>query len=530
VSAAFARALHLRDGGSSHSGQMPLEEMPAMSTGDNESELSAAVAEAADQPDSSEVEPKRKLELEVDITDAGPCKKHLKITIPRSEIDLQYAESLETLQKEAVVPGFRPGRAPRQLVVKRFRKQVSQQVKSNLLMSSLDQIDKDYKLDPIVQPRLDIEAIEIPESGPMSFEMDIEVRPQFDLPNYRGLKVKRPVAELSDKDVDDQLNRFLEGRGTVVPKLDGNVEIGDHLTADLTFLGPDGKPLDELKEALFRLHSELRFQNGTITGIGPALEGASRGETRELEAKLGSAVENPDLRGATIRVQIKINDLKRVRHPELNEAFFDSVGVDNHEHLRQAVEDMLNRKIKSEQRQALRAQIIDQLLRQTPFDLPADLVSREERSTIQRLVAQLKQGGMTDKEIRASEASIRANAHESTLRSLKELLLLGKIADAESIEVGEADATVEVEAIAARTGESVRRVRARVEKEGGADSLMTQILERKVIDRILEDAVIEDVPTSIEPEEDVDTLDYTLKTPIAAETALNETQQTESPE
>jgi len=142
------------------------------------------VAEGSEQPESNEAEPKRKLELEVAITDAGPCKKHLKITIPRSEIDLQYAESLETLQKEAVVPGFRPGRAPRQLVVKRFRKQVSQQVKSNLLMSSLDQIDKEYKLDPIVQPRLDIEAIEIPENGPMSFEMDVEVRPQFDLPNY----------------------------------------------------------------------------------------------------------------------------------------------------------------------------------------------------------------------------------------------------------------------------------------------------------------------------------------------------------
>jgi trigger factor len=110
------------------------------------------------------------------------------------------------------------------------------------------------------------------------------------------------------------------------------------------------------------------------------------------------------------------------------------------------------------------------------------------------------------------------------------VLLLGKIADAEKIEVGEADAALEIEVIAARSGESVRRVRARIEKEGGPDSLMTQILERKVIDRILEDAVIEDVPTTIEPEEDVETLDYTLRTPVAAPAALTETEQTESPE
>ena len=94
-----------------------------------------------------------------------------------TEIERQYEESLENLRKEAVVPGFRLGRAPRQLVVKRFRKQVSDQVKSTLLMSSLEQIDEDYKLEPITQPQLDVEAIELPEKGPMNFEMDVEVRP-----------------------------------------------------------------------------------------------------------------------------------------------------------------------------------------------------------------------------------------------------------------------------------------------------------------------------------------------------------------
>ena len=92
-----------------------------MSTDESEPDVSAAVAEEPDQAESGEPRPKRKLELEVAITDVGPCKKHLKITIPRSEIDLQYEESLETLRKDAVVPGFRPGRAPRQLVVKRFQ-------------------------------------------------------------------------------------------------------------------------------------------------------------------------------------------------------------------------------------------------------------------------------------------------------------------------------------------------------------------------------------------------------------------------
>ena len=213
----------------------------------------------------------------------------MKITIPRSEIDLQFEESLESLQKDAAVPGFRPGTRPRQLIVKRFKKQVSQQVKSNLLMSSLDQIDKDYKLEPIVQPRLDIEAIEIPESGPMSFEMDVEVRPQFEIPNYKGLKVKRPIAELTEKDVDDHLNQFLEGRGTIVPKLEGNAEPGDYVTADLTFRGPDGDPARRAERGRvppsLRASFSERDDHGHRGRACRALPGARRARSRPSSAR-----------------------------------------------------------------------------------------------------------------------------------------------------------------------------------------------------------------------------------------------------
>ena len=117
---------------------------------------------------------------------AGPCKKHVKVSIPRSEIERQFTESLNDFGKDVAVPGFRPGRAPRQLVIKRFKKQVADQVKSSLLMASLEQLDADYELDPITQPQLDVAAIELPEDGPMNFEIDVEVRPEFELPDYQG--------------------------------------------------------------------------------------------------------------------------------------------------------------------------------------------------------------------------------------------------------------------------------------------------------------------------------------------------------
>jgi len=388
-------------------------------------------------------------------------------------------------------------------VVKRFRKQVADQVKSTLLMSSLEQIDADYQLNPIVQPTLDVGAITLPEDGPMTFEMDVEVRPEFTVAEYKGLKAKRPIKTISDHDVEVRLGRFLERYAQIVPKLEGAARIGDYLTADLAFLKSDGSVLNEVKEIQFRLQPELRFQDGHIPGIGAVLEGIKPGEAREVEAKLGSAVAEPELRGRAVKVKIAVNDLKQLRLPEINTEFLSSIGFGNLEELREAVHDALKRQNLSQQKQTVRRQILDSLIAATPFDLPADLVSRQEKSTTSRLAMELKQEGFSENDIRAREAEIRANAHEMTLRSLKEFFILARIAEAEGIKVETEDLELEIESMAARTDESVRRIRARVEKEGLGDALATQILERKALDHILkfieiEDVVLDEVETVVE--------------------------------
>jgi trigger factor len=481
--------------------------MSLMSSDELETGTSVSAGDETDE--GAAAEPKRKLDIAVTITETGPCQKHLKITIPRTEIDKHFQESLDNLRREAAVPGFRPGRAPRQLIVKRYRKEVSDQVKATLLRSSLEQIDEDYKLDPITQPKLDVEAIELPEDGPMNVEMDVEVRPQFEVPDYHGISVRRPVMEIPDTEVDARVGRFLERHGQLVPKLEGGAELGDTLTADLAFLRPDGRLISEVKEVQFRLRPELRFQNGTAPNIGEALLGARPGETRDAEAKLGSAVADPSLRGQSITMRVSLNDIKRIRLPEFNQELLRSINFESMEELREAVREALKRQFQAEQSQVVRRQILDALLRKTPFDLPTDLVSREEKNTVSRLVAQLKQEGMSEDQIRARAAEIRANAHETTLRTLKEFLLLAKIADAEGIKVEDEDLALEIEAIADRTDDSPRRVRARVEKEGGMDALLTQILEAKVVQHILRFAAIEDLSVAPEPRREVETLDHT---------------------
>lgn len=466
-----------------------------MSTGEHVQDSSV---EAADDT------PKQKLDLDVQISDVGPCKKHVKVAISQGDVERQFEESLGTLRREAAVPGFRPGHAPKTLVQRRFRKEVAGQVKSALLMASLEQLDDDHKLNPISQPDLDIEAIELPDSGPMLFEMDVEVQPDFPLPAYKALTVQRPVKELSEADIEAQLKVFLERYAQLVPKTEGGAELGDFVTADLRF-HKDGQTLNEAKELQFRLHPELQFQDGRVPDLDKALVGVTPGQTREAQAQIGSASPDANLRGQTIGVTFQVHDLKRLRLPEVNTAFLESVGFESLDELKEALRGVLERRLQFQQRQAIRRAMLDQLIAATPFDLPADLVARQERGTLIRQVNEMRQNGLSDAEIRAREAEIRANAHESTLRSLKEFFILSQIAEAENLKVEEEDFEQEIEAIASRSDETPRRVRARIEKEGLAEGLASQILERKTIDRILEFVKFEEVPMATERA--VETLD-----------------------
>ncbi len=451
-------------------------------------------------------EPPHKLDFQVDIQDAGPCKKHLVIEIPQEEIRRQFQDSVKDLSREAQVPGFRPGRAPKDLVQRRFRKELSGQVKSSLLMACMERLDEDYKLNPISAPELDLEAIELPETGPFKFELDVEVHPEISLPEYKGMTLKRPVKTIGEKDIDAQTLLFLERYARMVPKSEGGAEQGDYVTADLTF-HKDGVTINEAREIQFRLQPELRFQDGHVPDLAKTLVGVKPGENRQAEAKIGTSSPDAALRGKTIDVTFAVKDLKQLILPEVNEPFLAEIGFEDEEDLREALHGVLERRVEFLQRQALRRQIVDDLIAKTPFDLPAELVKKQERSTLRRQVAEMRESGMSDSEIRAREAEIRANAHERTLKSLKEFFLLAKIAEAEEIEVAPDDLELEIEALAARSDESPRRVRSRIEKEGLAEGLAQQILERKTIDRILQNVTVEDV--AMDDEKVVETLDQT---------------------
>jgi trigger factor len=447
----------------------------------------AAVAEGEEQ------EKAQRLELEVNVDTRSTCQRHVTVTVPREDIQRYFDKEFSELMPTAHVPGFRPGHAPRKLVETRFRKDIAQKVKSELLMDSLTQVNEEQKLSAISEPDLDFEAVEMPEDGALTFEFDIEVRPEFDLPQWKGLAIDKPVRQYTDADVEQTLQDLLARRGRLVP-FDGPAVPGDYITANLTFKH-DGQELASAAEEVIRIRPVLSFRDGNIEKFDELMSGVRAGETRQGEALLSDDAPNVMLRGQRVTAIFEVLEVKKLEVPELTPELLDELGGFTEEaELRDAIRDQLARQLEYDQHRRAREQITAALTVAANWDLPPALLQRQSRRELQRAVMALQRSGFSDEEIQAHENALRQNSAASTARALKEHFILERIAEEEEIDVNEQDYEAEIRLLASQSNESPRRVRARLEKAGTMDVLRNQIIERKVIERILEHALFKEVP------------------------------------
>ncbi len=440
--------------------------------------------------------PKPKLDLDVAIENRSACERHLTVTIARDDIDRYFDTEFSELVPKAQVPGFRPGRAPRKLIEARFRKDVADRVKMNLLMDSLEQIHEEHELSAIGEPDLDLNAVEVPETGPLTFEFDLEVRPEFDVPDWKGMRIEKPVRQIDQADIDRHLARMLADRGRLVP-YDGPAETGDYVTCNLTFMS-DGRVLAQAHEEVIRIRPVLSFRDGRIEQFDQLMAGASAGETRTGTALISPDAPNEALRGQTVTAAFQILEVKRLQLPELNAELLDEFGFELEADLRDAIKEQLELQLEYEQRRRAREQITRHLTVSATWELPPEMLKRQASRELDRAVMELQSAGFSDDDIRARRNQIRQNTMAETARALKEHFILERIAESEQIEAEPPDYDREIELIAVNRGDSPRRVRAKLEKSGSMDVLRNQIIERKVIDRILEHAEFTEVPFEFE--------------------------------
>lgn len=444
-------------------------------------------------------EAKPKLNLSVDIAEKSACQRHVTVTVPREDVDRYLSEAFDEIRGKAEVPGFRPGRAPRKLVESRFKEQVMEQVKGSLLMDSLQQVNEDHELSAISEPDLDVDAVVIPDEGPMTFEFDLEVRPDFEVPDWKGLELKRPVHEYTSEEVDHELKGLLRRYSELVPH-DGPAEAGDFVVVNVRFT-KDGKQISRIEEETIPVRPVLSFPDARYEGFEELVAGCQAGDRKTFQVTISAEAENEALRGETVDAELEVLDVKRLEFPELKGEFLERIGgFEDEDDLRDAVREELERQLQYHQQREIRNQIMSKLTASANWDLPPELLKRQYRRELDRAVLELRSAGFSDEAIRQHENTIRQNSLASTKRALQEHFILERIAEQEEIDATPEDFDAEIVRIAEQSDESPRRVRARLEKRDQMDVLRNQIIERMVIGLIVEHAKVETV--EFEPPKD----------------------------
>jgi trigger factor len=435
----------------------------------------------------AEAQEKAPIQLEVKVESPQACLREVVVTIPEAEVQRYLKDAYDELVPEAQVPGFRSGRAPRKLVEKQFKDRVTEQVKGSLLMDSLSQVTDTEQFSAIGEPDFDYNSIEIPDSGDFKYQFQIEVRPEFDTPTWKGLDITKPVEEIGDAEVQTAIDRVLAKYATL-EATDAPAEIGDELLISGKF-SLDGKSVSEMEEERVTLQERLSFTDAVASDFGSVMAGVKEGESREVTVKLADGLADESLRGKEVQATFKVVEVLKREMPELTESFLEELGdFESEDELKTFVRDSLVRQADYRTQQELRKTVIQSLAGDANFDLPESLVKRQTMRELERKVLELRRSGFDEDAVRRFVNASKQNAQASTESALREHFILEKIAEEENVEAEEADYNVEIALIAQQSDQPERRVRARLEKQGQMDALRNQIIERKVIEMIVEAA------------------------------------------
>src|SRR5688572_25585026 len=174
------------------------------------------------------VEDQESFEYPIKVEDAGPATKKVSIEIPRERIDAKLKEQFKELRQQAHIPGFRVGHAPQKLIEKRFAADVRNEVRGALIRESYEQALEKNNLQVIGEPEFDNpDDIKLPDDGPLTYTFQVEVQPEFDLPDLTALKVKRPKITIKDENIEQAMNNLREQQGALVPVEDRGVQSKD---------------------------------------------------------------------------------------------------------------------------------------------------------------------------------------------------------------------------------------------------------------------------------------------------------------
>lgn len=458
------------------------------------------------------LEEKLKEVIDVSADDVGALRKKLTITVPHDAIGERFDEQYDELRSEAVVPGFRKGRAPRRLLEKRFGREVGEQLVQQIVGASYaaatDKLELKVLGDPMIWARekgaesdtlLDFEKalplMALPEGDePFTYACEVEIRPEFDLPELDNIPVRKPVVTVTDDDVSGAIDRMLRYQGRYVAVPDGTVQEDDLVVADIKMTSGD----TELKQQNdVRLSARGQVIDGvTLENLGEILAGAKAGDVRTITGTIPDDYVKTEFREKPVEFEFAIREVQRLNVPQLTEEFIQNMGYESEDELRGYIRSDLESRTEEQARQAMRGQIHDYLLDKTEMPLPERVSQRQEARMLVGRMYDLYRQGVPQTDVDKMMDELRTSAKDEAARELKRFFIMERLSEEIEVDVSESEINNVIASIAMRQGRRFDRVRDEFAREGGMMNLYLQLRDEKIIEQLLEKAQV----TEAEPE------------------------------
>ena len=432
--------------------------------------------------------------MNVTVENLAPCKKLLRVEVDAQTVDAAFDAVTKDFQRHASLAGFRAGKAPRTMVENAYGPRIEAEVKNKLIGENYRQAVNEHKLRVVVNP--DIEEIQFGRGQALQFAATIETEPEFELPEYKGLPVKRETVVVSADDLTRALKVLQEQRAEY-KDVDRAVQADDFVV--ISYTGTcDGQPITEVAPTARGLAEQKNFwvhvQPGQfIPGFTEQLVGAKAGDRPTVKVEFPADFVAPALATKQGVYLVEVNQVKERHLPAVDDAFAVSFGAENLEKLRAGVQTDLQNELNLKQGRAVRDQIVRELLNRVTCDLPESVVSAETRSVVFNIVQENQQRGVAKEVIEAQKQQIFSVASTSAKERVKAMFLLNRIAQKEGIKVEQQELAQRVHYMAQQYQMPVQKLVKQLEERNGFGEIQEQILSAKVLDFLQLNAQVEDV-------------------------------------
>jgi trigger factor len=424
--------------------------------------------------------------MNVNVEETGPVERRLHIEIPTTDVDAAFEAFFREMRRSAHIKGFRPGKAPRDVLEKYFGERASGEVLQRLVEDSLGKAITDADLDVLGEPRLTPNAP--PKLGaPFSYDAEVDVRPVIEVSKVRGLEVKRPTLPVPEQDpVEAHLEEMRQRQAQLVEEETAQAVARGNV-AVLDYVGKiDGKPFagSSAREAQIEVGA-----GRTFGGFEDALVGMQVGDEREFDVAMPDDHSDESLRAKTVHFEVKLVALKRREVPELDDEF--AKDVSSFATLAELREDLSRRVAEgreAEQKRLERGAVVEALLAANPFPVPSHLVEAQVRQRIARMLQQFGNARVSRDGLTQLVERWTGELRPQVENEIKLALLAPVIAQSEAIEVSDADVDQQLQKIAEANQQSFGDMKREYRERGLVEALRAGILEQKAVEFALDAA------------------------------------------